>query len=67
MSLLDNTIDAKEAATLIGCSVQFIRMRLRDGRLPHLRVGSRYHIEKQDVLNLIERSKPHNDPNVSLE
>lgn len=60
MSLLDDTINAEKAAELIGCSIQFIRVRLRDGRLPAYKVGSRYKIRREDALKLIESPKPHN-------
>lgn len=67
MSIFKDMLDAREAAELIGCSIQFIRIRLRDGRLPALKLGSRYRIKKQDVLNLLEKTKPHNVTNGSLE
>lgn len=67
MTLLENTITPKKAAELLGVSIQFIRMRLRDGRLPHYKVGSRYMVTREDTLALIERPKPLNAKHAELE
>ncbi len=69
MSLIkDGFMNVQEAAEYVGCSVNFIRIRARDGRVKCYRMGKLYRFKQEDLNNLIEvQETPQNGPNNDLE
>ena len=68
MPLLDDGfLTAEEAAEHVGCSVNFIRIRARDGRLKCYRMGKLYRFKAEDLQCLITSQEPHNAKNNDLE
>ncbi len=49
-------LDVHQAAEYVGCSVNFIRIRARDGRLPSYRLGKLYRFKIDDLKTLIQPS-----------
>lgn len=62
MSLLndESMLTAEQAAEYVGCSVNFIRIRARDGRLKSYRLGKLYRFKAEDLHTLIETKAPTN-------
>lgn len=63
----DGLITAEEAAAHVGCSVNFIRIRARDGRLKCYRMGKLYRFKTEDLTNLIQAQNPTNAKTDRLE
>lgn len=49
------SLDAKQAAEFLGCSVSFIRQAKAQGKLAYTQFGSRYTFEESDLLTLIKK------------
>ena len=69
MSLLndDGMMNATEAAAFVGCSVNFLRVRARDGRVKCYRLGKLYRFRAEDLQTLIVTQDPTYNANNSLE
>lgn len=61
MSAMDGYLTVKEATEVLGCSIGFIRVRLQDGRLPSIKLGSRFYVTREDLLSLIETVTPQSN------
>lgn len=68
MSFLNNPemLTVVQAAELVGCSVNFLRVRARDGRLKCYRLGKLYRFRAEDLQTLITYQDPTNDPGTEL-
>ena len=62
MSLLndDGMMNAEAAAVFVGCSVNFLRVRARDGRVKCYRLGKLYRFRAEDLQTLIVTQDPTN-------
>ena len=59
-------LTVEEAAKHVGCSVNFLRIRARDGRLKCYRLGKLYKVAPEDLETLISTSNPTNDKSDSI-
>lgn len=61
MSLFaDGLMNAEDAAEYVGCSVNFLRIRARDGRVKCYRLGKLYRFKAEDLQTLIHTQNPTN-------
>ena len=51
------TIGLKDAASAIGVSIWTLRKRIRQGKLPCIRIGSRVLLEVSELKRLIEEGR----------
>ena len=63
----DGMMTAVEAASFVGCSVNFLRIRARDGRIKCYRLGKLYRFRAEDLQILIVTQDPTYNANNSLE
>lgn len=65
MSLIDDPefLNAEQAAAYVGCSVNFLRIRARDGRLKCYRMGKLYRFRAEDLNSLIVTQDPTSNVN----
>jgi excisionase family DNA binding protein len=47
------TADVCEAATLLGCSTETVRRRVRDGTIPSVKIGRKVLISKEVLHRLL--------------
>ena len=68
MSLFnDGFMNVEEAAKYVGCSVNFLRVRARDGRIQSYRMGKLYRFKAEDLQTLIRPSHPTANANDSID
>ncbi len=48
-SINEQLLDVKQMARLLGISESWLRERIKDGRIPHYRVGGRIRVYLEDV------------------
>lgn len=68
MSLIDQDglMTVEEAAAHVGCSVNFLRVRARDGRLKCYRLGKLYRFKAEDLTHLVVTQNPTTNENIDL-
>jgi excisionase family DNA binding protein len=47
------TADVCEAAVLLGCSIETVRRRVRDGRIPSVKIGRKVLISREILQRLL--------------
>lgn len=60
-SLLHGYLSAEEASQFTGLAGNTLRVYAKNGKIAHLKVGSRYFFKPEDLTKLITVVKPHND------
>ena len=60
-------LTVEEAASKVGCSVNFLRIRARDGRLKSYRMGKLYRFAEVDLQTLITTNGNPTNANPGIE
>ncbi|MGN1097402.1 MAG: helix-turn-helix domain-containing protein [Clostridia bacterium] len=58
--LASDRITPREASEILGCSEYTLRQKVREGLIPHYRVGKRMFLRKSSLLSWIEEQELKN-------